>query len=98
VDVGAFELQVPDPVAPAIRIEVRQPGAVDGLYLSWPSTLVGGQPVVWPLFRSTSLNPSDPWGRVESSNVVWNPDTRRWHFATPKLPETEFFRLGNPGQ
>ena len=53
VDVGAFELQVPDPVAPAIRIEVRQPGAVDGLYLSWPSTLVGGQPIVWPLLRQS---------------------------------------------
>jgi hypothetical protein len=26
-----------------------------------------------------------------------NPDTRRWHFATPKISETEFFRLGSPG-
>jgi hypothetical protein len=39
----------------------------------------------------------DAWVRVESSKVVWNPDTRRWYFATPKIPETEFFRLGNPG-
>lgn len=96
VDVGAFELQVPDPVAPAIRIDVPPPGAVPGLYLSWPSTLVGGQPVVWPLFRNTGLQPAVPWVRVESSKVVWNPDTRRWYFDTPKLSETEFFRLGNP--
>lgn len=97
VDVGAFELQVPDPVAPVIRIEVPQPGAVDALYLSWPSTLVGGQPVVWPLLRQSRLDPSSPWVRVEAGRVDWNPDTRRWYFATPKIPETEFFRLGNPG-
>ena len=32
-----------------------------------------------------------------AGRVDWNADTRRWYFATPKIPETEFFRLGNPG-
>lgn len=98
VDVGAYELQAPDPVAPTIRIDVPPPGAVPGLYLSWPSTLVGRQPFVWPLFRSTGLQPAVPWVRVESSKMAWNPATQRWSFVTPSNSETEFFRLGNPGQ
>ncbi len=97
VDIGAYEFQAPDPVTPVIRIDVPPPGAVDGLYLSWPSTLVGGQPVAWPLLRQNSLDPTVPWSRVEPSKVTWNPATGRWHFTTSKDSGAEFFWLGNPG-
>jgi hypothetical protein len=96
LDVGAYELQVADPAVPVIRIDERHPNAVDGLYLSWPTTMVGGQPVAWPLYRKASLDPGVPWVLVDSSTVYWNEATRRWRHVDPKESANGFFQLGRP--
>ena len=95
-DVGAYELQVAGGDIPAILIEKVPSWAVDGLYLSWPAPLIGSQPLSWPLYGKSSLDPSVPWIRVAASQVNWNEVTRRWRYVKPKNSDAEFFRLGPP--
>lgn len=96
MDVGAYELQVADPETPTLRVDPPPPGAVDGLYLSWSSPRVGNQPVRWPLYRKTSLEPGAPWILVEATEVYWDEPRQRWGHLTPKSAESGFFRLGRP--
>ncbi len=96
MDVGAYELQVADPETPTLRVDPPPPGAVDGLYLSWSSPRVGNQPVRWPLYRKTSLEPGAPWILVEATEVYWDEPRQRWGYATPWSEGSEFYRLGRP--
>ncbi len=64
------------------------------VYLRSGSTLGGKRTAV---FSTPGCGGGGGGGELMIRANTENPDTRRWHFATPKISETEFFRLGSPG-